>query len=97
MAVTINRIYPLCSHINGFDSLAKQILLCKSKLSLMVQVQSERRELKSLDERQLLDIGIDRLHANRESNRAFYDLPDTRVSRNPGYRSDKNTATAMVA
>lgn len=43
-----------------------------------LRVASERRTLKSLDERMLGDIGISRGDAEREAKRRFWDLPSHR-------------------
>ena len=40
-----------------------------------LEVVSERRQLRTLDDRLLLDIAIDRCQAQQEAARPFWDLP----------------------
>lgn len=46
---------------------------------LSVQIHSERKPLRRLDDRLLQDIGVTRAEANREARRAFGDIPATRL------------------
>ncbi len=41
-----------------------------------VSIARERRRLLALDERELKDIGVDRVDAVREANRDFWDIPE---------------------
>lgn len=50
-----------------------------ARLETMWQVYKERHALKSLDERMLNDLGINRGQADVEANRSFFDLPDNRI------------------
>ncbi len=49
-------------------------------LRLAIAVYRERRALRRLTAQQLLDIGLTRAQAMRESRRAWRDLPQERVS-----------------
>ena len=49
-----------------------------ARLETMWQVYRERHALRSLDERILKDIGLDRGLAEREASRSFFDVPDQR-------------------
>ena len=49
-------------------------------LCLAIAVHRERRALRRLTDQQLLDIGLTRAQALRESRRAWRDLPQERVS-----------------
>ncbi|MGI9426236.1 MAG: DUF1127 domain-containing protein [Hyphomicrobiaceae bacterium] len=49
------------------------------RLETMWQVYRERQALRSLDERMLKDLGLDRGQIEAETGRSFFDVPDQRV------------------
>ena len=50
-------------------------------LNAALSVAAERRSLAGLDDRMLKDIGISRSHAQWESGRDFFDIPEHRINR----------------
>ncbi len=50
-----------------------------ARLGLMWQVFNERNQLKSLDDRTLKDLGLDRDQVEREAKRSFTDVPGNRL------------------
>lgn len=48
-------------------------------VAMIAQIHHEREQLAQLSERELLDMGIDRVDANMESKRDLLDIPDNRV------------------
>ncbi|MCB1884343.1 MAG: DUF1127 domain-containing protein [Geminicoccaceae bacterium] len=53
--------------------------LVLERLAVARQVARERRRLGALSDRDLRDMGIDRLDARREAERGFWDLPPERL------------------
>ncbi len=49
-------------------------------LPLALQIYQERREMQSMSDAVLHDIGLDRSTARREANRSFFDLPGERLT-----------------
>ena len=47
-----------------------------ARLLACLAVAQQRHELRALDDRTLLDIGVRRLDAEQEADRGFWDLPD---------------------
>lgn len=50
-------------------------------LKAALSISAERRSLAGLDDRMLKDIGITRSHAQWESGRDFFDVPEHRITR----------------
>ncbi|OED38799.1 hypothetical protein AB833_18240 [Chromatiales bacterium (ex Bugula neritina AB1)] len=50
-----------------------------SRLRLALQIYQERRDLRTISEDSLRDIGIDRVSINREADRSIFDIPDNRL------------------
>lgn len=62
-------------------------------VKMVVQIRHEREQLSQLDDRKLLDIGIDRISANLESNRELLDLPANRLHQS---ERTKSAQLAMI-
>ena len=50
-------------------------------LALCFDVAHQRRKLSDLDARQLKDIGLTRMDADRETQRGFFDIPGNQFGR----------------
>ncbi|MEZ5652977.1 MAG: DUF1127 domain-containing protein [Burkholderiaceae bacterium] len=75
MAINTSTLFgPLHTGARIFRSLGQWV----ARLTLAEQVAEERRQLASLDDALLRDIGIDRATAHHESTRGFWDLPVNR-------------------
>ncbi len=60
------------------NSFFQRVQALAGQLMLMLEVAHERRQLRSLDDRMLKDIGLSRSDAEREAMRSILDLPDIR-------------------
>lgn len=49
------------------------------RLETMWQVYRERHALRSLDDRMLKDVGLDRGQVEAEAGKSFFDVPDQRI------------------
>ncbi|MFK7856277.1 MAG: hypothetical protein AB8B79_19330 [Granulosicoccus sp.] len=65
---------------------ARQLL---TKVTLIAQIHHERERLAQLSERELLDMGIDKIDASQESKRDLLDLPSNRVPEKYRFASNR--------
>lgn len=49
-----------------------------ARLEMMWQVYRERQTLRTLDDREIKDIGLNRDLVDKEARRSFFDVPDQR-------------------
>jgi len=66
--------------VGGFSQyVANKVCRWFALLALRFEIQQERRDLAQLPDHLLKDIGVDRVDAERESARDFFDIPKSRL------------------
>jgi len=67
---------PYQTRLDGVRSLGQYLVRFAHYFQTSLDVARQRRQLLTLDDRTLKDIGISRTDALREANRNFWDIPE---------------------
>ena len=78
---TINSGRPSLAPTDGARTWARKLVHFAHYFGACLEVARQRRQLFTLDERALKDMGISRADAHREAKRDFWDIPEDQKPR----------------